>query len=65
MRCHSCQHAFCWICRTGVDHKAHNCNKIELSPDASDAAKSLAKWEHFSKRYAMHAASINIQAKLK
>ncbi len=26
------------------DHKNHDCNKLELAADATDAAKSLAKW---------------------
>ena len=64
MRCRTCSHSFCWICRTAVDHKAHTCNKIELAPDATEAAKSLAKWEHFSKRYGVHGAAINLQSKL-
>ena len=45
--------------------KNHDCNKFELGADATEAAKSLAKWEHFSKRYASHAQAITLQAKLK
>lgn len=46
------------------DHKNHDCNRLELGKDASEAAKSLQKWEHFSKRYASHAQAITLQAKL-
>lgn len=64
MRCRTCNTAFCWLCMGLFDHKNHDCNKLELGKDASEAAKSLAKWEFFSKRYASHAQAITLQAKL-
>ena len=64
IRCRTCNTGFCWLCMQLFDHKNHDCNKLELGADASDAAKSLAKWEHFSKRYASHAQAITIQSKL-
>lgn len=64
MRCQTCSTAFCWLCMGLFDHKNHDCNRLELGPNATEAAKSLAKWEHFSKRYASHAQAIHLQAKL-
>ena len=65
MRCQQCQHAFCWICLGAFDHKNHNCNALQLDPNADQIAKDLAKYEHYSKRFAMHAQSITFQSKLK
>ena len=64
MRCRTCNTAFCWLCMGLFDHKNHDCNKLELGKDATEAARSLQKWEHFSKRYAAHAQAITIQKKL-
>ena len=65
MRCATCSHAFCWICLGAFDHKNHNCNALKIDPNSDKIAQDLAKYEHFSKRYAMHAQSITFQSKLK
>jgi len=65
MRCQQCSHPFCWICLGAFDHKNHNCNALKVDPNADQVAKDLAKYEHFSKRFAMHAQSITFQSKLK
>lgn len=44
VRCRTCNTTFCWLCMGVFDHKNHDCNKLELAADATDAAKSLAKW---------------------
>lgn len=64
VRCRSCNTTFCWLCNGMFDHKNHDCNKLELAPDASEAAKALSKWNHFSKRYGAHAGAVLLQAKL-
>jgi len=38
---------------------------LTIDPNADQIAKDLAKYEHFSKRFAMHAQSITFQSKLK
>jgi hypothetical protein len=47
------------------DHRNHNCNALKIDPNSDKIAQDLAKYEHFSKRYAMHAQSITFQSKLK
>jgi len=65
MRCATCGHGFCWICLGAFDHVKHNCNALKVDPNSDQIAQDLAKYEHFSKRFAMNAQSITFQSKLK
>jgi len=63
MRCQQCSHAFCWICMTAVDHRAHTCNKYTKA----DAGSERNEWNRYTFYYELwkgHADATKYEPKL-